>query len=133
MYLKIDRGDYFSIFDGKDLQSRHILQLDSNSNYNSTHKEKTVASTRQYMCVQFKTDQRLVRRGFKAHFKQIRIDQNCGDWLNTTALTLKTPDYPTINCNWIITTNMESTISISFYEFEVKTFHIMPNYFIQLF
>ena len=124
-----------SIFDGKDLQSRHILQLGYNWNY----KEKTVASTGQYMCVQFKTDHDSVHRGFKAHFKQILIDQNCDDWLNTTALTLKTPEYPTINCNWIITTDRESTISmnISFYEFEVRTvynlYYSTYTYFIQLF
>ena len=51
------------------------------------------------------------------------IDQNCDDWLNLAALTLKTPEYPTINCNWIITTDRESTISISFHEFEVRTFY----------
>ena len=84
--------------------------------------KKTVSSTGKYMSVQFQSDDMLVWYGFGAYFNQMPISNaNCADWLNMNTLTLTTPDYPTINCKWIITTSMESTISINFHGFEVRT------------
>ena len=74
------------------------------------------------MSVQFQSDDMQVWYGFGAYFNQMPISNaNCADWLNMNTLTLTTPDYPTINCKWIITTSMESTISINFHGFEVRS------------
>ena len=82
--------------------------------------KKTVSSTGEYMSVQFQSDDQEVWHGFRAYFNQMHTISNCADWLDINALSLTTPDYPTINCNWMITTSMGSTISINLHGFEVK-------------
>ena len=73
------------------------------------------------MMVQFLTDNVDVQIGFIAHFHYIPIEPNCVNWLNMTAQHLKSPDYPTIDCSWIITAPLiASTIVINFETFEVK-------------
>ena len=72
------------------------------------------------MTIQFITDDYAVQRGFRAYFNRIPIDPKCAEWLNTTALVLVSPDYPTIACIWIITASIGSTMSIKFQMFEVK-------------
>ena len=72
------------------------------------------------MTIQFITDDYAVSLGFRAYFNRIPIDPKCAEWLNTTALILTSPDYPTIDCLWIITASMGSTMSIKFQIFEVK-------------
>lgn len=74
------------------------------------------------MSIQFQTDDQISRHGFRAYFNEMPIDPNCTDWLNRTALILTSPDFPTINCNWIITTTTGSIISINIHEFEVKIY-----------
>ena len=79
------------------------------------------------MLVHFLTDDTYVKSGFRASFQYIPIESNCLDWLNMTALLLKSPDYPTINCSWVITApTIDSTITFHFDTFEVKCcqFHI---------
>ena len=71
--------------------------------------------------VQFLTDNEDVQRGFRAYFHYIPIEPNCVNWLNMTAQLLKTPDYPTIDCSWVITApTIDSTITINFESFEVS-------------
>ena len=73
------------------------------------------------MLVHFLTDDETVQRGFKAYFHYIPIDSNCANWLNMSAQLLKSLDFPTINCSWIITApTIDSTIVIHFETFEVK-------------
>ena len=72
------------------------------------------------MTIQFTTDDYSVHKGFRAYFNRIPIDPKCVEWLNTTALILASPDYPTIACIWIITASIGSTMSIKFQMFEVK-------------
>ena len=73
------------------------------------------------MWVQFLTDDDQEYLGFKAFFHYIPIDPNCENWLNITAQLLKSPDYPTIDCSWVITApTTDSTIIIHFENFEVK-------------
>ena len=73
------------------------------------------------MLVQFLTDYYTVQRGFKAYFHYLPIDPNCANWLNMTAQLLKSPDFPTIDCSWVITApTIDSTIIIHFELFEVK-------------
>ena len=77
------------------------------------------------MLVHFLTDDTYVRSGFRASFQYIRIESNCSDWLNMTALLLKSPDYPTINCSWVITAPLiNDDIVIHFETFEVKCFEL---------
>ena len=110
-------GDYLSIFDGRDLQSQLIQKLDKISNY----KEMTISSSGKDMLVQFLTDDQSTDIGFRAYFHYMPIDSNCANWLNMTAQLLESPDYPTIDCNWVITApTIDSTIIINFEHFEVK-------------
>ena len=81
----------------------------------------TISSTGKDMLVQFLTDDQSVFRGFRAYFHYIPIEPNCAIWLNKTAQLLKSPDYPKIDCSWVITSpSTDSTILIHFETFEVK-------------
>ena len=74
------------------------------------------------MTIQFITDHEEVWLGFRTVFNRIPIDPNCSEWLNTTSLILASPEYPKIDCTWIITASIGSTVSINFQIFEVKIF-----------
>ena len=63
----------------------------------------TISSIGKDMLVQFITDDFAVEKGFRAYFHYIPIEPNCANWLNMTAQILKSPDYPKINCSWVIT------------------------------
>ena len=81
----------------------------------------TISSSGKDMLVQFLTDDYGVFSGFRAYFHYMPIEPNCANWLNMTAQLLKTPDYPTIDCSWVITaSSTDSTIVINFESFEVK-------------
>ena len=77
------------------------------------------------MTIQFITDDYKVKEGFRAYFNRIPIDPKCAEWLNTTALILTSPDYPTIDCIWIITASIGSTMSINFQMVEVKNLEFL--------
>ena len=115
--FQLDFGDSLSFFDGRYLQSQQIQKLDKNFNY----KKITISSSGKDMLVQFLTDDESVWQGFKAYFHYIPIDSNCANWLNITAQLLKSPDYPIIDCCWVITApTIDSTIIIHFESLEVK-------------
>ena len=85
----------------------------------------TISSSGKYMLVQFLTDDQEIDRGFRAFFYYIPIEPNCANWLNMTAQLLKSPDYPTMDCSWVITApSIDSTIVINFETFEVKCINI---------
>ena len=90
-----------------------------NTNFNS--KKMTISSTGKDMLVQFLTDDYAAEMGFKAYIHYMPIESNCANWLNMTFQLLKSPDYPTIDCSWVITApTIDSTIIIQFEIFEVK-------------
>ena len=70
------------------------------------------------MLVQFLTDGEYTLAGFKASFYFNPINNNCTDWL--TSEKLISPNYPTMNCSWVITASIGSTIYIEFERFEVN-------------
>ena len=73
------------------------------------------------MLVQFVTDDQFVSDGFRGNFHYIPIQPNCANWLNLTAQLLTSPDYPKINCSWVITAPLiNNHIVIHFETFEVK-------------
>ena len=74
------------------------------------------------MLVQFVTDHTNYGslKGFSAKIHYAPINPICKDWLNINSGFLTSPNYPTINCSWVITESMGSTISIQFNTFEVK-------------
>ena len=72
------------------------------------------------MLVKFVTDHEWTWYGFSAKIHYTPINAFCKDWLNITSAFLTSPNYPTIECNWLITVSMSSTISIQFDTFEVK-------------
>ena len=73
------------------------------------------------MLVQFLTNDLAAHQGFRAFFYYMPIEPKCANWLNMTAQILKSLEYPTINCSWVITTpSIDSTIVIHFETFQVK-------------
>ena len=81
----------------------------------------TISSSGNHMLVQFLTDDESVFKGFRASFHYMPIGPNCANWLNMTTQLLKSPNYPTIDCSWVITApSIASTIVINFETFEVK-------------
>ena len=123
MLFQLDFGDSLTFFDGRDLQSQQIKKLHKNS-YNSYHDHKMMTistSIGKDMLVQFLTDDQHVQRGFRAYFQYKPIEPSCANWLNMTAQLLKSPDYPTINCSWVITApSIHTTIDFNFDNYEVK-------------
>ena len=119
--FQLHKRDYLSFFDGRDLQSLQIQKLFSYSFSHSNYKLITISSSGEDMFIQFLTDNSFVTRGFRAYFHYIPIEPNCANWLNMTAHLLKSPDYPTINCSWVITApSIGVTIVIHIESFEVK-------------
>ena len=99
------------------MQSQQIQKLDKNFN----HKKMTISSSGKDMLVQFLTDDEDVEKGFRVSFHYIPIEPNCANWLNMTAQLLKSPEYPTINCSWVITASSTgSNCTIYFETFKVK-------------
>ena len=78
------------------------------------------------MTIQFITDDELAQRGFRIYFHRIPIDLYCSEWINKTSLILASPEYPKMDCTWIITASIGSTISMNFQIFEVK---VTRNFF----
>ena len=115
--FQLDFGDSLSFFDGRYLQSQQINKL----NIHFNNEKMTISSTGKDMLVQFITNHEYVNSGFQAYFHYIRIEPNCTNWLNMTAKLLKSPEFPTIDCHWVITaSSIDSTIVIDFDFFEVN-------------
>ena len=85
-----------------------------------TKDKKSFSSSGSHMLVQFVTDHEYTWYGFSAKFHYTPINSICKDWLNITSGYLTSPDYTTLDCSWVITASMGSTISIQFHTFEVK-------------
>ena len=113
-------GDYLSIYDGSDIQSQQISKLDRRLNYDLNSNKKSVSSSGSHMLVQFVTDNELNLGGFSAKIYYTPINPICKGWLNINSSYLTSPDSPTVDCSWVITKSMGSTISIQFHTFEVK-------------
>ena len=90
------------------------MKFDQNLNRNRT----TVSSSGQKMLVQFLTDGENTFSGFNTSFYVNPINKNCTDWLTSDKLT--SPNYPKMNCSWVITASIGSTIYIEFERFEVN-------------
>ena len=110
-------GDYLSTYDGPSLKSSPAI---SRWGYESGYKEKSYSSSGPYMLVQFVTDHENKYFGFRAKIHYIPIDPICKDWLNINSGFLTSPEYPTQDCSFVITSSMGSIISIQFQTFEVK-------------
>ena len=77
------------------------------------------------MLVQFLTDGENTLAGFSTSFYFNPINSNCTDWLISEKLI--SPNYPTMNCSWVITASIGSTIHIEFETFEVKYHSFILN------
>ena len=80
----------------------------------------SISSSGPHMLVQFVTDHEYNADGFSAKIHYTPINLNCKDWLNITSQILTSPEYPTMDCSWVISASMGSIISIYFHTFEVK-------------
>ena len=109
------------IYDGEDLNSDELLKLGVNFNDQTTiNYQKTISGTGKYMTMQLITDDSTVNKGFSAYFNRIPINPYCSEWLNTTSLILVSPEYPNMDCTWIITASIGSTMSIKIQLLGVK-------------
>ena len=70
------------------------------------------------MLVQLLTDGENTKRGFNASFNFNPINKNCTNWLTSDKLV--SPNYPKINCSWLVTASMNSIIYIEFENFQVN-------------
>ena len=66
------------------------------------------------MVVQFVTDQAWTVYGFLAKIHQVPINPTCRDQLNIASGILESQPYPTMDCSWVITAPIGSTIYIQF-------------------
>ena len=125
--FQLNFGDYLLIFDGKNLQSQLILKLD----YSHTHTKKIISSTGKYLTVQFLTNDDETNWGFKSFFNYIPINPYCSNWLNMATKLLESPDYPTIDCSWVITAPFIDSlivIQFDFETFEVKLCSMIESF-----
>ena len=104
------------VYDGPDLQSRLISKFDTNFNGNT----KSISCTGNNMLVQFMTDHMHTWFGFSAKIHHRPSNPYCMVWINITSGFLNSPNYSTMNCSWVITASLGSTITIQFQEFEVN-------------
>ena len=72
------------------------------------------------MVLQFVTDHEEISQGFLAKIQYTPINPICKDWLNSTGGFLTSLNHLKIDCSWVITAPIGSTISIQFHTFEVK-------------
>ena len=72
------------------------------------------------MLVKFETDHENSYYGFSAKVHHKEINPICKDWLNIATGFLTSPVHPTVDCSWLLTASIGSTISIDFQLFEVK-------------
>ena len=86
----------------------------------SNNYKKSISSSGYHMLLQFVTDNVYMYGGFLAKIQNAPINPICKDWLNINAGFLTSPDHPTMDCSWVITASMASTISIQFHTFEVR-------------
>ena len=92
--------------------------VDSNAD---TFTKKTFSSSGNRMLIQFVTDHEDTHRGFSAKIQHsISTNPICMDWLNITSGFLTSQNHLAMNCSWVITASIGSTISIQFQVFEVK-------------
>ena len=72
------------------------------------------------MLIQFVTDDQDTHKGFSAKIHHsISTNPKCMDWLNITSGFLTSPNHLAMNCSWVITASIGSTILIQFHVFEV--------------
>ena len=116
--IQLSDGDYLIIYDGPDLQSPPIAKLDQN--FDSIQNiEKSISSTGTYMLVQFITDHEFTLYGFAAKIHHKTSNLICMAGMNITSGLLNSPNPSTVDCSWVITASLGSTISIQFHVFEV--------------
>ena len=117
-------GDDLTIYDGPNLQSPSISKLDNRNKLPGDHliygATKSFSSSGNSMLVHFVTDNFDTFNGFSAKIFKIPIKPICKDWLNITSGFLTSQDHQTMNCSWVITASVGSTILIQFHLFEVK-------------
>ena len=86
----------------------------------TSYASASIASNSNKMLVNFVTNKDFTAEGFKAKFSYIPIDESCNLWFDGSSGYLTSPEFPTTNCSWVITSSsMTTTISIHFEKFEV--------------
>ena len=108
--------DYLSVYDGPNLNSRQLSRLTDWIWACCV----SIASKSNKMLVNFVTNKEWTDEGFRAKFSYIPIDDLCNLWFDASSGFLTSPEFPTTNCSWVITSSsMTTTISMHFEKFEV--------------
>ena len=86
----------------------------------TSYASASIASNSNKMLVNFVTNKDFTAEGFEAKFSYIPIDELCNLWFDGSSGYLTSPEFPTTNCSWVITSSsMTTTISMHFEKFEV--------------
>ena len=108
-----DDTDYLLVYDGPNLKSNLLSKL-------TYYPRASIASNSNKMLVNFVTNKDFTNQGFEAKFSYIPIDHLCNLWFDASSGYLTSPEFPTTNCSWVITSSsMITTISMHLEKFEV--------------
>ena len=130
-----------NIFDGTNDMSMHIGEVHGNSNNKLT---KSISSSGKALFIDFKKQYNIGTVEVFAAIKYKKMKSDCQSWVDLENNILMTPaDLNTfnnsINCNWLITMNFRSYITLNFkfievifplncYLFEKVTIQLLNNY-----
>ena len=78
---------------------------------------KSISSSGKTMLIVFKNT--YVLETFTGSIKYKKINPDCHSWIDNNMLM--SPNYPNINCSWLITGKVGSYIKLDFIFIEVKT------------
>ena len=79
---------------------------------------KSISSSGKSMLIDFKKQSSWGTVEFVAFIKYNKINPDCQSWLDDNILA--SPNNPNTNCNWIITREFGSYITLDFFFIEVK-------------
>ena len=97
------------------------------STYSFANWNKRIISVSTKMNIEFKSDDAWEYKGFSAIIYFIPIlNKECESWLDMKKKILNSPNYPqehhrSIKCNWLITADHDSYITLNFLELYVRS------------
>ena len=97
------------------------------STYSFSNWNKRIISVSTKMNIEFKSDDAWEYKGFSAIIYFIPIlNKECESWLDMKKKILNSPNYPqehhrSIKCNWLITADHDSYITLNFLELYVRS------------
>ena len=65
------------------------------------------------MMIHFTTDCCFTGDGWLAYYEYVPFDQQCTDWFDIATFSITSPDFPVIDCSWVILAPQLSRITVS--------------------